>query len=187
MGAGQVCGTSSGRSRTARILGLLLGGLLSLALSTAVEAEEDELSEIVEECTAPCAEFEITTELQGDRVFAATPPALKSYVLQPTITADLVVAPTDYLRLATSIITEPVVDPAPGADAVFAGIGTYVAELYTMVEAGPTTTRLGKFDTIFSLFSEVAPGINADDLASDFDADERMWVGKLSSASKASA
>ncbi|MDQ6434795.1 hypothetical protein RB623_12130 [Mesorhizobium sp. LHD-90] len=147
---------------------------MSLALSTTAYAEEDLLRELVEDCAAPCAEFEISTELQGDRVFAASPPALKSYVLQPTITADLVLAPTDYLRLATSIITEPVVDPAPGQDAVFAGIGTYVAELYSMVETGPATTRLGKFDTIFSLVSEVAPGINSDDLASDFDADERL-------------
>ena len=83
-------------------------------------------------------------------------------------------APTDYLQLVTSIITEPVVDPAPGENTVFEGIGTYVAELYTVIEAGPATARAGKFDTIFSLASEVAPGINATELVSDFDADERL-------------
>ena len=95
-------------------------------------------------------------------------------MLQPTLTVDLLVAPTDYLQLVTSIIAEPVVDPAPGENTVFKGIGTYVAELYTLVEAGPAAFRAGKFDTIFSLASEVAPGINATDLVSDFDADERL-------------
>ncbi|SIT59261.1 conserved hypothetical protein [Mesorhizobium prunaredense] len=99
---------------------------------------------------------------------------LKSDVLQPTLTVDLFFAPTDYLQLATSIITEPVIDPEPGENAIFEGIGTYVAELYGTVEADPATLRVGKFDTIFSVASEIAPGINATDLVSDFDADERL-------------
>ena len=155
------------------VLGLVLGGLGLLALSTTVQAE-DQTPELIESCTVPCAAFEISSELQNDWIFAAYPPSLTSAALQPTITADLVLAPTDYLQLVASIITEPVVDPAPGENAVFAGIGTYVAELYTAIEAGPAAARFGKFDTIFSLASEVAPGINATDLVSDFDADERL-------------
>lgn len=172
MGAGRICHALRGRLRPAQVLGFLLG-LTSFALP-AVAQTDDRTEELAESCTAPCAGFEISNELQNDWIFAADPSFLKSDALQPTVTVDLFLAPTDYLQLVTSIVTEPVVDPAPGADAVFAGIGTYVAELYTLVETGPATTRLGKFDTIFSLFSEVAPGINADDLASDFDADERV-------------
>lgn len=156
-----------------RFLAFVLSRLGLLAFSTPVLAE-DPVAELVESCTAPCAGYEISTELQNDWVFAAAPSSLKSDVLQPTLTADLLYAPTDYLRLATSIITEPVVDPVPGEDIAFEGVGTYVAELYTVIEAGPTTTRAGKFDTIFSLASEVAPGINAGELVSDFDADERL-------------
>ncbi len=156
-----------------RFLSPVLCGLGLLASSAPVLAE-DTVAELVEGCMAPCVRYEVSTELQNDWIFAADPSSLTSDVLQPTLTTDFLYAPTDYLRLVTSIITEPVVDPAPGENMVFEGIGTYVAELYTVIEVGPATTRAGKFDTIFSLASQVAPGINAGDLVSDFDADERL-------------
>ncbi|SIT59924.1 conserved exported hypothetical protein [Mesorhizobium prunaredense] len=156
-----------------RFLASVLTGLGLLVFSTPVLAE-DPVAELVEGCAAPCVSYELSTELQNDWIFAADPSFLTSDVLQPTLTADLLFAPTDYLQLETSIITEPVVDSAPGENTVLEGIGTYVAELYTVIEAGPATTRAGKFDTIFSLASEVAPGINATELVSDFDADERL-------------
>ena len=126
-----------------------------------------------EDCEAPCAAYEISTELQNDWIFAADPSFLKSDVLQPAVTANYVLAPVEFLKLVTSIITEPVVDPAPGENAVFDGIGTYAAEVYAVIDVEPATIRAGKFDTIFSLASEAAPGINATELVSDFDADER--------------
>ncbi len=135
---------------------------------------EDRLPFLVEGCTVPCAGYEVSAELQNDWVFAADPSFLKSDELEPTITVDLFLAPTDNLRFVASIITEHVVDPEVGENAVFQGIGTYLAELYTAVETGPATIRAGKFDTIFSLASEVAPGINATELVSDIDADERL-------------
>jgi hypothetical protein len=152
---------------------VFLAGLALPTLSIPVLAE-DSGPILLETCTAPCALYEVSAELQNDWIFAADPPFLTSDVFQPTLTVDLLVAPTDYLQLVTSIITEPVVDPAPGENTVFLGIGTYIAELYTLVEAGPAAVRAGKFETIFSLASEVAPGINATDLVSDFDADERL-------------
>lgn len=160
-------------SSAVRFLAFLLSGLELLAFSTPAEAD-DLPPALVEGCTAPCAGYEITTELQNDWIFAADPSFLKSYALQPTFTLDLFFAPTDYLQLATSVVTEPVVDPKPGENAIFEGIGTYVAELYGVVDAGPATLRAGKFDTTFSLASEVAPGINATELVSEFDADERL-------------
>ena len=156
-----------------RFLAPILCGLGLLASTTPILAE-DPVQELAESCTAPCVRYEISTELQNDWIFAADPSFLTSDMLQPTLTLDLLVAPTDYLQLVTSIITEPVVDPAPGRDTAFQGIGTYVAELYTLIEAGPAAVRAGKFETIFSLASEVAPGISATDLVSDFDADERL-------------
>ncbi|MQX15179.1 hypothetical protein GHK62_10505 [Sinorhizobium terangae] len=156
-----------------RLLASACVGTLLLSLPTTAMAE-DAVPALVEACTAPCAGYEVSTELQNDWLFAANPSVLRSDELQPTITVDLFFAPTDYLRFVTSIITEPVVEPEPGENMIFEGIGTYLAELYTTVEAGPATVRAGKFDTIFSLASEVAPGINATDLVSDFDADERV-------------
>lgn len=142
-----------------------LGGLGLLAFSSPVFAED---------CTTPCAGYNIEMELQNDWIFAADPSFLKSDVLQPTISSTYFLAPTDYFKLVVSTTSEPVVDPAPGENAIFERIGTYVGELYAAFEAEPVTVRAGKFDTIFSLASEVAPGINDAELASNFDADERL-------------
>lgn len=134
----------------------------------------DSLPVLVEDCAAPCAGYEVTTELQNDWTFAADPSFLRSDVLQPTVTLDLFFAPTDHLLFAASIPTEPVIDPEPGENAFFQGIGTYVGELYAATQVGPATFRAGKFDTVFSLASEILPGINSTDLVSGFDADERL-------------
>ncbi|WP_331373123.1 hypothetical protein [Sinorhizobium chiapasense] len=150
-----------------------IASMVLLALPTTAMAEDAEPA-LAEGCTAPCAGYEVSAELQNDWVFAADPSFLRSDALEPTLTVDLFFAPTDYLQFVTSIITEPAVEPEPGENTTFEGIGTYLAELYTAVEAGPATMRAGKFDTIFSLASEVAPGINATDLVSEFDADERV-------------
>ncbi|MCA1444132.1 hypothetical protein I6F07_28805 [Ensifer sp. IC4062] len=156
-----------------RLLSFIRAGTLLLALPATAMAE-DAVPALVEGCTVPCAGYKVSTELQNDWLFAASPSLLRSDELQPTITVDLFFAPTDYLQFVTSVITEPVVEPEPSENMIFEGIGTYLTELYTTVEAGPATVRAGKFDTIFSLASEVAPGINATDLVSDFDADERV-------------
>ncbi|CCE98215.1 conserved hypothetical protein [Sinorhizobium fredii HH103] len=148
-------------------------GMLALALSTAALAD-DAAPALVEACTAPCIAYEASAELQNDWVFAADPGFLKSDAVEPTLTIDMLLAPMDHLRLVTSVITESVADPRPGEDAIFEGVGTYLAEFYATVQAHPVAIRVGKFDTIFSLASEVAPGINATDLVSDFDADERI-------------
>lgn len=156
-----------------RFLVFALTGMVFVAFSPAVMAD-DPVPALVESCMVPCVGYEISAELQNDWVFAADPSLLRSDDLQPTVTVDLFFAPTNYLQFAASIITEPVVDPEPGENAAFEGIGTYLAELYATVGAGPATVRAGKFDTIFSLASEILPGINATELVSDFDADERL-------------
>ena len=86
--------------------------------------------------------------------------------------------------------TEPVEEPEAGDSAIFQDIGTYVGELYSAFEAGPTKVRAGKFDTVFGLASEALPGINSSNLASDSDADERLGadesrqIGELTHSSR---
>ncbi|MFC3323224.1 hypothetical protein [Mesorhizobium cantuariense] len=164
-----------------RILTLVLAGIGLLSSSASLLAQnqkralaEETIPALAEKCAAPCAGYEATAELQNDWIFGADPSFLKSNVLQPTFEVDLFYAPTDYLRFVSAIITEPVVDPEPGENAAFQGIGTYVGELYAVAKADPFTVRVGKFDTVFSLASEALPGVSSTDLASAFDADERL-------------
>lgn len=156
-----------------RFLACVLSSMGLMAFSAPAMAEGP-IPALVEDCTAPCAGYEISAELLNDWIFAADPAFLKSNVLQPSLTADFFFAPTEHLKLVTSISTESVVDPEPGENAAFEGIGTFVAELYAVGQVGPATVKAGKFDPVFSLAGEVAPGINDADLASNLDADERL-------------
>jgi hypothetical protein len=148
-----------------RFLAFLLSGPGLLAVSAPAPAED---------CTAPCAGYGISTELQNDWIFAAGPSFLKSDVLQPAVTAEYYFKPADDLKLVASIISEPVTDPAPGANAIFEGVGTYAGELYAVADLDPANLRVGKFDTIFSLASEADSGISASNIASNVDAEERI-------------
>ncbi|WP_245430660.1 hypothetical protein [Mesorhizobium sp. WSM3868] len=174
-------GASHGGSQVIRLFILALSGIGLLYSSASALAEEHEralaeetIPALAEECAAPCAGYEATAELQNDWIFGAHPSFLRSDVFFPKLELDLFYAPTDYLRFVSAIITEPVVDPEPGENAAFQGIGTYVGELYALAKVDPLTVRAGKFDTVFSLASEALPGIHAPDLASVFDADERL-------------
>ena len=128
------------------------------------------------DCEAPCASYEISADLQNDWIFSGNPSSLTSNNLYPSISTDLFLAPTDALKFVASITTEQVIDPAPGSNTAFYGTGSYVEELYAVLDADPVVLRAGKIDTVFSLASEADPGINAMDLATNIDADERWGV-----------
>lgn len=129
-----------------------------------------------DDCEAPCAGYEISADLQNDWIFSGNPSSLTSNNLYPSISTDLFLAPTDAFNFVASITTEQVIDPDPGSNAIFYGTGTYVEELYAVLDADPVVFRAGKINTIFSLASEADPGINAMDIATNIDADERWGV-----------
>ena len=128
------------------------------------------------DCEAPCAGYEISADLQNDWIFSGNPSSLTSNNLYPSISTDLFLAPTDALKFVASITTEQVIDPAPGKSSAFYGTGSYAEELYAILDADPVVLRVGKISTIFSLASEADPGINAMDIATNIDADERWGV-----------
>lgn len=99
-----------------------IASMVLLALPTTAMAEDAEPA-LAEGCTAPCAGYEVSAELQNDWVFAADPSFLRSDALEPTLTVDLFFAPTDYLQFVTSIITEPAVEPEPGENTTLKGSG----------------------------------------------------------------
>ena len=154
-----------GASKAACLVSSVVLSLLNLPNST-----------LAGDCEAPCAGYEFSAELKNDFVFAADPSFLTSNELQPTLTTDYYFAPSDNFKLFTSIANEAVVDPEPGENAAFQGLGTYVGELYALFDFEPLALRAGKFDTVFSLVSDADPSINGANLASAFDADERWGV-----------
>ncbi len=108
---------------------------------------------VAQDCVAPCAGYEFSTELANDWIFAADPSSLKSNDLQPSLSSDFYFLPIENVKLLTSITTESVVDTEPGEDAAFTGIGTYVGELSASMDFEPVAVRFGKFDPAFSLAS----------------------------------
>jgi hypothetical protein len=105
-----------------RFVALAVGSLALLSSQAVAQDEgallrQESLPAPSGECTAPCAGYEISAELGNDWLFAADPSFLTSNVLQPTLEVGLFFAPVDYLRFVTKIVTESVVDPAPGESA----------------------------------------------------------------------
>lgn len=147
-----------------RVFFFALGGLILLAYSGPALADD---------CEAPCAGYEISTELQNDWIFAADPSSLTSNTWYPSVSADFFLAPSDALKFVASITTDQVIDPLPGISTSFYGTGSYAEELYAILDADPVILRAGKFNTVFSLASEADPGINAMDIVTNIDADER--------------
>ena len=147
---------------------VVLPGVLSLLAYSGPAFADD--------CEAPCAGYEISADLQNDWIVSGNPSSLTSNNLYPSISTDLFLAPTDAFKFVASITTEQVIDPAPGSSTAFYGTGLYAEELYAVLAAGPVQLRAGKIDTIFSLMSEIDPGINAIDIATNIDADERWGV-----------
>ena len=132
-----------------------------------------------EDCAAPCAGFISSTELQNDWIFSAKPSLLKSNDLSPTNETELYFLPIENLKLATVITSEPVLDRQPGRDRAFSDIGTYVEKLYAQYDFEPVTLKGGKFDPVFGLATNELDGIQATDLVSDYDQDER-WAAQAS-------
>ena len=152
------------------------GNAACLALAVVLSLLNWPNSALAGDCEAPCVGYEFSAELENDFTFAADPSFLTSNELQPTLTTDYYFAPSDNFTLFTSIASEAVVDPEPGENAAFQGLGTYAGELYALFDFEPFALRAGKFDTVFSLLSEADPSINGANLASAFDADERWGV-----------
>jgi hypothetical protein len=132
------------------------------------------MSAWAEDCEAPCAGYTWTGELSNDWIFAADPSELKANLLTPTVTLDLFVQPVEHVKLVSAIITDQVIDPEPGRNSSFKGIGSYVEEAYTEITFDPLTFKAGKFNAEFSLASAEAPGENSTDLAGNLDTDERL-------------
>ncbi len=134
---------------------------------------------LAEDCTAPCVGSKITLGLNGDSIFSASPNTLKANSLLPEIESETYLLPIENFRLVSVSKLEQVIDPAPGSNSIFSGLGLYQTELYAEYSFDPVTLTVGKIAPVFSLAADVGDGINASDLAGNADMDESLGAAAV--------
>lgn len=147
-----------------------------IAICTVLFLDAASSSSRAEDCSAPCAGYAITLELEDDWIFSADPASKRSNDLGPTLDAEFHVSPIDHLKLFSAFTTEQVLDKDEGANRAFGDIGTYLEKLYAEYESDPFVLRLGKINPLFGLATNELDGIYATDQVDNYDTDERWGV-----------
>ncbi len=133
-------------------------------------------SAMAEDCAAPCIGSKISFGLNGDSIFSASPNTLEATSLLPEIGIESYFRPLDNFKFVSVMSLDQVIDPAPGSNSVFSGLGLYQSELYAEYTFDPVTLTIGKIAPIFSLAADVGDGVNAADLAGNADMDESLGM-----------
>jgi hypothetical protein len=71
---------------------------------------------------------------------------------------------------------EPVKDPNPGEDRVFADHGLYAEQLYAQFNFNPFEVKVGKYNPAFGSAFDETPGLYGTDLAEDYELTERIGL-----------
>lgn len=84
---------------------------------------------------------------------------------------------TRELSLRTTLVLEPVTDPGPGRDRVFEDQGLFAETLFVQYATDSVSVFAGKFTPQFGVAWDIAPGIDGDDFAGDYELAERDGFG----------
>jgi hypothetical protein len=124
---------------------------------------------LAEDCQAPCIGTTLTIENTGEWIRLPRSGLKSSVLLDPHVELETYLMPVENLKLVSNLTLERVIDPLPGANSAYEDLGGYVAELYAELALDPVTLKVGKFDPVFSLISDVGSGIHSADLAENLD------------------
>jgi hypothetical protein len=118
------------------------------------------------------AEFSI--EIEDEYVFRSSDPEMELNDAFATIESELALAFDSGTGLYAKATFEPVTDPE--GDRFFEDFGLYLEELFLAYRIGEGGFRIGKFDPNFGLAEDAAPELYGDDLAGDYELEERIGV-----------
>ncbi len=116
------------------------------------------------------ADFSI--EIEDEYVFRSSDPETELNDAFVTVEGEIALAFGGGTGLYVTPIFEPVIDPE--GDRFFEDFGLYLEELFFAYRVGEGGFRIGKFDPVFGLAEDVAPGIYGDNLAGDYELTERI-------------
>ena len=120
---------------------------------------------------------EVSIEIQNDFAFRSDDPDSEINDLFTTTEPTIRLEFSPELAIRAGLVLEPVADPEPGEDRVFADHGLFVEVLTIDYEAGDVALHAGKFAANFGIAWDAAPGIFGTDMAEDYEMSERLGVG----------
>ncbi len=118
------------------------------------------------------ADFSI--EIEDEYVFRSSDPELELNDAFATVDGEIALAFDSGTGLYATATFEPVTDPE--GDRFFEDFGLYLEELFFAYRIGEGGFRIGKFNPDFGIAEDVAPGLYGDDLAGDYELEERIGV-----------
>lgn len=130
-----------------------------------------------EECSGPCLIYSGSADLSAAWLHPGDSTIGNSYLLLPTSETELRLKANDSFSIMTNIVSEQVIDPDPGANQIFSGLGTYVDVLQAQYDFENFSVWGGKIHPAFGRAWDVTPGLHGTDLAENYDLAERLGGG----------
>lgn len=118
------------------------------------------------------ADFSI--EIEDEYVFRSSDLEMELNDAFATVEGELALAFDSGTGLYATATFEPVTDPE--GDRFFEDFGLYLEELFFTYRIGEGGFRIGKFNPDFGIANDAAPGLYGDDLAGDYELEERIGV-----------
>jgi hypothetical protein len=128
-------------------------------------------------CAGPCLIYDGTADLSAEWLNPSDPTISKSRLFLPTTESIFEFKANDSFSLLADIITEQVIDPVPGENQIFRGLGTYVYELRAQYNFDGGSIWAGKIHPRFGRAWDITPGIHGTDLAENYELAERLGWG----------
>ena len=116
-------------------------------------------------------------ETQGNWTPHSEDPAHEILDLYTTVEAGASLVFTPAWSLNSTVVVEPVEDPAPFHNRLFGGKGAFIEQLCVTYDASSWTVFAGKFNPAFAIAWDIAPGLYGTDIAEDYELTERIGLG----------
>jgi hypothetical protein len=130
-----------------------------------------------DECALPCLEYSGSIDLSAEWIRSTDPDIPNYLVIAPSIENHYVFRPVEGLSFISNFVTEQVADDEPGADQIFAGIGSYADILQAQYDFENVSVWGGKIHPAFGRAWDVTPGLNGTNLAEGYELAERLGGG----------
>jgi len=120
---------------------------------------------------------DILIETQGNWTPHSEDPAHETLDLYTTVEAGASLVLTPAWSLSSTVVVEPVEDPAPFHNRLFGGNGAFIEQLYVTYDVSSWAVFAGKFNPAFAIAWDIAPGLYGPDIAEDYELTERIGLG----------
>jgi hypothetical protein len=157
--------------RLALLVALLATSCLSVTTAFAADVATSG------ECVGPCLIYSGSFDLKAEWQHPSDSTIANSYLLLPTSENNFRFKTNDAFSIIANVVSEQVVDPVPGENQYFTGLGTYVDVLQAQYDFENVSIWGGKIHPAFGRAWDITPGLHGTDLAEAYDLAERIGGG----------